>query len=82
MFRNEELLRQSNQASNRTLKTLLTITDQGKLQQEALTSILSNAQADSGMLKALSMVATVCLPASLIAVSHTEWTSSRRPHPS
>ena len=68
MFRNEELLKESNRASCKTLNTLLDIADQGRLQQESLTRLLGNGQADSGMLKALSMVATVCLPASLVAV--------------
>lgn len=69
MFRNEELLQVSNRASCKTLGMLLTIADQGKLQQESLSRLLVNGQADTGMLKALSMVATVYLPASLVAVS-------------
>lgn len=69
MFRNEELLQASNRASSQTLATLLHITDQGKGQQETLTKLLGTGQADSALLKALSIVATVCLPASLVAVS-------------
>ena len=67
-FRNEELLQASFGASCRSLGTLLDLTNQGKCQQETLTDILRNGLADSALLKALSMVATVCLPASLIAV--------------
>ena len=67
-FRNEELLGASFGASCKSLGTLLDLTNQGKCQQETLTNILSNGQADSALLKTLSMVATVCLPASLVAV--------------
>ena len=69
MFRNEELMQASNRASGKTLGTLLHITDQGKQQQQTLTDLFGNGQADSAMLKALSIVATVCLPASLVAVT-------------
>jgi Mg2+ and Co2+ transporter CorA len=68
---NGELLHASNQASYRMLEILVNITDQSRLQQQTLATILSNGQADSALLKALSIVATVCLPASLIAVSFT-----------
>jgi hypothetical protein len=68
MFRNEELLQVSNRASGKALHALLSLTDQEKQQQHTLTSILSVGQADSALLKTLSIVATVCLPASLIAV--------------
>ncbi|KAL2839735.1 hypothetical protein BJY01DRAFT_250335 [Aspergillus pseudoustus] len=67
MFRNEELLHTSNQASCKTLNALLDLTTQGKQQQETLNSLLWRGYADSAMLKALSIVATVCLPASLVA---------------
>ena len=72
MFHNEELLQVSNRASGKTLETLLNITDQGKQQQQTLTDLFGNGQADSAMLKALSMVATICLPASLVAVSMSD----------
>jgi hypothetical protein len=71
MFRNEELLHASNRASCKTLDALLDLTSQGKRQQETLTSLLRHGYADSAMLKALSVVATVCLPPSLLAVSYT-----------
>ncbi|KAL2821011.1 hypothetical protein BDW59DRAFT_164416 [Aspergillus cavernicola] len=67
MFRNEELLHTSNQASCKSLKALLDLTGQGKQQQETLNGLLWHGHADSAMLKALSVVATVCLPASLVA---------------
>ena len=69
MFRNEGLWQAFDRASGKTLEALLHITDQGKHQQQTLTDLFRNGQADSAMLKALSVVATVCLPASLIAVS-------------
>ncbi|KAK9423248.1 hypothetical protein SUNI508_14044 [Seiridium unicorne] len=69
MFRNSELLRSSNQASNQTLESLLKLTNQGSRQQETLKSLAVSGQANSVMIKALSVVATVFLPASLIAVS-------------
>jgi hypothetical protein len=81
MFRNEELLQASNRASGKTLDTLLHITDQGKGQQETLTKLLGTGQADSALLKALSMVATVCLPASLVAVSLTRHQTGRQQQP-
>lgn len=59
----------SNRASSKALHALLNITDQEKQQQHILTRILLVGQADSALLKTLSMVATVCLPASLVAVS-------------
>jgi hypothetical protein len=71
-FRNEELLQASNRASCKSLDTLLDLTSQGKYQQEVLVKILGNGQADSALLKTLSMVATVCLPASLVAVGITK----------
>jgi hypothetical protein len=81
MFRNEELLQASNRASGKTLDTLLHITDQGRGQQETLTKLLGIGHADSALLKALSMVATVCLPASLVAVSLTRHhTGRQQPH--
>lgn len=51
------------------LQGLVNISEQSRKQQETLTIILGHGQADSAMLKALSIVATVCLPASLIAVN-------------
>jgi hypothetical protein len=69
MFRNEELMQASNRASGKALHALLNITDQEKQQQHILTRILLAGQADSALLKTLSIVATVCLPASLVAVS-------------
>ena len=51
------------------LQALVEIGDQSSCQQALLTTLLSHGRADSVMLKALSVVATVCLPASLIAVS-------------
>lgn len=51
------------------LEALVDIANQSKQQQGLLTTILGNGQADSAMLKALSVVATVCLPAALVAVS-------------
>ncbi len=76
MFHNEELLHVSNQASGKTLGTLLNITDQGKQQQQTLTDLFGNGQVDSAMLKTLSIVATVCLPASLVAVSMSNYQMS------
>lgn len=51
------------------LQMLVDITNQSREQQATLAVILSTGQADSTMLKMLSIVATVCLPASLVAVS-------------
>ncbi len=51
------------------VEVLVDITNQSKQQQGTPATILGNGQADSAMLKALSMVATVCLPAALVAVS-------------
>lgn len=51
------------------LLTLVEMTNQSRHQQKTLTQLMSNGQADSIMLKTLSVVATVCLPASLVAVS-------------
>ncbi|KAL3461778.1 hypothetical protein BJX64DRAFT_151707 [Aspergillus heterothallicus] len=67
MFRNEELLHNSNRASCKTLDALLDLSNQGKQQQETLNGLFWRGYADSAMLKALSVVATVCLPASLVA---------------
>jgi len=67
IHRNSLLLQTSNHSSANTLAALLEITMQSKAQQDILTSLLGNAQADSMLLKALSMVATICLPASLVA---------------
>ncbi|KIY00206.1 uncharacterized protein Z520_03891 [Fonsecaea multimorphosa CBS 102226] len=66
-FRNEDLLQTFNRASCATLEALFEITNQGRYQQETLTRLLGQGQADSAMLKALSVVSTVCLPASLVA---------------
>lgn len=70
MSRNGELLQLSNHASYKMLEALVNITDQTRRHQETLATILDTSQADSAMLKILSVVATVCLPASLVAVSH------------
>jgi len=67
--RNGELLQAFNNASYRMLEVLVDITNQSKQQQGTVATILGNGQADSAMLKALSVVATVCLPAALVAVS-------------
>ncbi|KAL5334455.1 hypothetical protein BJX70DRAFT_17930 [Aspergillus crustosus] len=67
IFRNEELLGGANQASARTLYALFDIASQGKQQQETLTRLLWHGYADSTMLKALSIVATVCMPPTLVA---------------
>ena len=80
MFRNEVLLATSNRAAGDTFNTLVKITEQGKTQQETLTQLLGTGQADSALVKALSMVATVCLPASLIAVSPIRYVMSCYSH--
>ena len=69
MFRNEVLLQNTNRASNDALGALLSIMQQSRGHQETLTQLFGTVQADSVLLKVLSIVATVCLPASLIAVS-------------
>lgn len=68
-LRNEALLQASNSASNVTLTTLLEISQQSRDQHALLTKLFGAVQADSVLLKALSIMATVYLPASLIAVS-------------
>ena len=70
IFRNEVLLQNSNGASYDALSTLLHIAQQSRNQQETLAQLLGAVQADSVLLKALSIVATVYLPASLVAVSN------------
>lgn len=72
MFRNEVLLQNCNRQSSDTLSDLLTITGQSRVQQETLTQLFGAVKADSVLLKALSMMATAYLPATLIAVSHTK----------
>lgn len=68
-LRNEALLQASNSASNVTLTTLLEISQQSRDQHALLAKLFGAVQADSVLLKALSIMATVYLPASLIAVS-------------
>ena len=68
-LRNEALLQASNSASNVTLTTLLEISQQSRDQHAILTKLFGAVQADNVLLKALSIIATVYLPASLIAVS-------------
>lgn len=61
---------------------LVNVMDQTPRQQETLATILVKGQVDSTMLKALSVVATVCLLAALIAVSSlTGITIERRLNP-
>jgi hypothetical protein len=66
---NSDLLQSSDKASNSMLQALVDIASQTRQQQETLNTILSTGQGDSSMLKGLAVVATVCLPASLVAVS-------------
>ncbi|TKA72827.1 hypothetical protein B0A55_06036, partial [Friedmanniomyces simplex] len=67
MFRNEVLLQNFNRHSGDTLDALLAINQQSRVHQATLTQLFATAQADSVLLKILSIVATVYLPASLIA---------------
>ncbi|EPS37252.1 hypothetical protein H072_9064 [Dactylellina haptotyla CBS 200.50] len=66
-FRNGELLNTSVNASGKMLQSLVDLTNQGKEHQETLAFLATTGQADSAILKALAVVATVCLPASLVA---------------
>lgn len=59
-----------------TLTTLLEISQQSRDQHALLTKLFGAVQADSVLLKALSIMATVYLPASLIAVS--DWNHELR----
>lgn len=76
MFRNEVLLQICNRQSTDTLRDLLTITGQSRVHQETLTQLFGAVKADSVLLKALSMMATAYLPASLIAVRYTQTMSA------
>ena len=69
MFRNEVLLHKCNRQSSLTLGDLVTISGQSRIHQQTLTELFGAVKADSVLLKALSMMATAYLPASLIAVS-------------
>ncbi|KAK0783111.1 hypothetical protein LTR91_015579 [Friedmanniomyces endolithicus] len=67
MFRNEVLLQNFNRHSGDTLDALLAINQQSRIHQATLTQLFATVQADSVLLKILGIVATVYLPASLVA---------------
>lgn len=72
MFRNEVFLHNCNRQSTDTLRDLLTITGQSRVPQETLTQLFGAVKADLMLLKALSMMATAYLPASLIVVRYVQ----------
>jgi len=72
MFRNEGLLQNFNRHSGDTLDALSAINQQSRIHQATLTQLFATVQADSVLLKILGIVATVYLPASLVAVSGLE----------
>ena len=72
MFRNEVLLQNFNRHSGDTLDALLAINQQSRIHQATLTQLFATVQADSVLLKILGIVATVYLPASLVAVSESK----------
>ncbi|KAL4879759.1 hypothetical protein BJY04DRAFT_219846 [Aspergillus karnatakaensis] len=67
MFQNEELQRGSNKASSRTLTGLFELASQSRQHQETLNGFMWHGRVDSAMLKALSVVATIFIPATLVA---------------
>ncbi|KAK0941806.1 hypothetical protein LTR29_006698 [Friedmanniomyces endolithicus] len=67
MFRNEGLLQNFNRHSGDTLDALSAINQQSRIHQATLTQLFATVQADSVLLKILGIVATVYLPASLVA---------------
>ncbi|KAK0839218.1 hypothetical protein LTS02_017556 [Friedmanniomyces endolithicus] len=72
MFRNEVLLQNFNRHSGDTLDALLAINQQSRIHQATLTQLLATVQADSVLLKILGIVATVYLPASLVAKARSK----------
>lgn len=66
--RSNEMSRASTVSSHKMLELLVNIAENSRVQQTTMATILEHGQADSAMLKVLSIIATVCLPASLIAV--------------
>ncbi|KAI0443004.1 hypothetical protein F4803DRAFT_550573 [Xylaria telfairii] len=65
--RNNEMSRASTASSHKMLELLVDIAENSRVQQTTMATILEHGQADSAMLTVLSIIATVCLPASLIA---------------
>ena len=68
-FRNEALLQNASETMNQSLEALRGITYQTQKENNTLSRVALQTQKDSKALKALTTIATVYLPASLIAVS-------------
>ena len=68
-FRNDQVLRDTNRAMQATLDVLQNIAFQNQRENETLAKLALNGQSDSKTLKALTLIATMYLPASLIAVN-------------
>lgn len=68
-FRNEENEQKNQQAMKDSLEVLRYISCQGREENVKLTGLATQAQLDSRMLKALTIVATMYLPATFLAVS-------------
>ena len=71
VIQNGEPLPASSQASYQLLQALVNTVEQTRRQQQISAAIFSKVQADSALLKAISILATVCLPVTIVAVSHT-----------
>jgi hypothetical protein len=68
-FRNDKTLRESNQVMQTTLSVLQHLFSESRDENKLLLELAQQGQRDSRTLKAFGSVATMYLPASLIAVS-------------
>jgi Mg2+ and Co2+ transporter CorA len=62
-------LHQTNRLMQGNMSTLQQMTSQIQLQEETMTELARHGQRESKTLKILAVIATIYLPASLIAVS-------------
>lgn len=67
-FRNDELLIKNSEELRRSSESAREIATAAKAEQETVALILARAQNDSSLVKILTFVALLYLPASLIAV--------------
>lgn len=73
-YRNDELLIKNSEELHRSSESAREIATAAKAEQEAVALIFAKAQKDSSLVKILTFVAMLYLPASLIAVSqHFFW---------